>query len=208
MNCGGGRSLQILALILFPHSLPLFPGRKPPIYSPQIRRNSKSRTLLLPSYTADAITQPIFLPYLCRRPPDLVELSVFFSLFLVRLAMAAGEASSSGGGGEEASGSGSGSGTWTWEQDKAFEDALATLGEPDDEAAVWDWIALAVEGKTGEEVRRHYELLVEDVDDIEAGRVPLLDYAHDRRGGGGEKAPSSAQQERRKGGTWTLEEHE
>jgi hypothetical protein len=123
--------------------------------------------------------------------------------------MAAGEASSSGGGGgggEEASGSGSGA--WTWEQDKAFEDALATLGEPDDEAAVWDWIALAVEGKTAEEVRRHYELLVEDVDDIESGRVPLLDYAHDRRGGGGEKAPSSAQQERRKGGTWTLEEHE
>uniref|UniRef100_N1QW54 Uncharacterized protein n=1 Tax=Aegilops tauschii TaxID=37682 RepID=N1QW54_AEGTA len=49
---------------------------------------------------------------------------------------------------------------------------------------MWDKIADAVEGKTPEEVRRHYELLVEDVDGIEAGRVPLLVYAGDGDEGG------------------------
>jgi hypothetical protein len=142
--------------------------------------------------------------------------------------MAMEEASSSSGG-EEGSGSGAGagslSGTWTREQEKAFENALATLADPDDEAAMWDRIAEAVEGKTAEEVRRHYDLLVEDVDGIEAGRVPLLVYADGcgvpeaggggkksggggGGGGGGEKASSkSAEQERRKGIAWTEEEH-
>lgn len=130
--------------------------------------------------------------------------------------MAAEEASSSGGGEE---GSGSGAGGWTREQEKAFENALATVEEEEGEA-MWDQIADAVEGKTPEEVRRHYELLVEDVDGIEAGRVPLLVYAGDGEeggsgggggGGGGKKSSGgggghgekgsskSAEQERRKG---------
>ncbi|KAM0839050.1 hypothetical protein ACQ4PT_060577 [Festuca glaucescens] len=140
--------------------------------------------------------------------------------------MAVEEASSSSGG-EEGSGSmsGSGSGTWTREQEKAFENALATLPDPDDEAAMWDAISAAVQGKTPEEVRRHYELLVEDVDGIEAGRVPLLVYAGDagpedggsgggggkKGAGGGEKgdkgSSKSAEQERRKGIAWTEDEH-
>lgn len=134
--------------------------------------------------------------------------------------MAAEEASSSSGG-EEGSGSGSmpASGTWTREQEKAFENALATLPDPDDEAAMWDAIAAAVPGKTPEEVRRHYELLVEDVDGIEAGRVPLLVYAGPddaagSGGGGGKKgsgvdkgSSKSAEQERRKGIAWTEDEH-
>lgn len=95
--------------------------------------------------------------------------------------MAVEEASSSGG--EEGSGSGSGSGGWTREQEKAFENAVAAAGEeaPEGDAA-WEEMAAAVEGKTAEEVRRHYELLVEDVDGIESGRVPLLVYAGDAAG--------------------------
>uniref|UniRef100_A0ACD5WML1 Uncharacterized protein n=1 Tax=Avena sativa TaxID=4498 RepID=A0ACD5WML1_AVESA len=139
--------------------------------------------------------------------------------------MAVEEASSSSGGGGVEEGSGSGS--WTREQEKAFENALATA-DLDDEAAMWDHIAEAVEGKSPDEVRRHYELLVEDVDGIEAGRVPLLVYAGDagpdegasggggggsaKKGGGGhgggEKGSSkSAEQERRKGIAWTEDEH-
>ncbi|KAF7012293.1 hypothetical protein CFC21_026502 [Triticum aestivum] len=144
--------------------------------------------------------------------------------------MAAEEASSSGGGGGE---EGSGAGGWTREQEKAFENALATVDEEEGEA-MWDKIADAVEGKTPEEVRRHYELLVEDVDGIEAGRVPLLVYAGDGEeggsgagaggsggggGGGGKKSgggggghgekgsSKSAEQERRKGIAWTEDEH-
>lgn len=137
--------------------------------------------------------------------------------------MAAEEASSSGGGEE-----GSGAGVWTREQEKAFENALVTVEEEEGEA-MWDKIADAVEGKTPEEVRRHYELLVEDVDGIEAGRVPLLVYAGDGEeggsggggggGGGGKKSSGgggghgekgsskSAEQERRKGIPWTEDEH-
>nr|CAB3488679.1 unnamed protein product [Digitaria exilis] len=136
--------------------------------------------------------------------------------------MAVEEASSSGGGSEE------GYGAWTREQEKAFENAVATLaaeeGEEVDEDARWEKIAEAVEGKTADEVRRHYELLVEDIEGIEAGRVPLPTYAADggaeeggggsgKKGGGGggahgDKASAkSAEQERRKGIAWTEDEH-
>ncbi|KAG8043926.1 hypothetical protein GUJ93_ZPchr0458g22774 [Zizania palustris] len=132
--------------------------------------------------------------------------------------MAVEEASSSsGGGGEE------GPGGWTREQEKAFENALATMDEEEGDG-MWEKIAEVVEGKTPDEVRRHYELLVEDVDGIEAGRVPLLVYAGDggteegsagagkKVGGGGgghgEKGSAkSAEQERRKGIAWTEDEH-
>jgi len=132
--------------------------------------------------------------------------------------MAVAEASSSGGGGEE------GYGAWTREQEKAFENAIATMAEEADGDARWEKIAEAVEGKTADEVRQHYELLVEDVEGIDAGRVPLPTYAVDggaeeggggggKKGGGGggahgEKGSAkSAEQERRKGIAWTEDEH-
>ncbi|XP_025823483.1 transcription factor SRM1 [Panicum hallii] len=137
--------------------------------------------------------------------------------------MAVAEASSSGGGGEE------GYGAWTREQEKAFENAIATMAEEADGDARWEKIAEAVEGKTADEVRRHYELLVEDVEGIDAGRVPLPTYAADGGaeegggggggGGGGKKgsggggshgekgSAKSAEQERRKGIAWTEDEH-
>jgi hypothetical protein len=120
---------------------------------------------------------------------------------------------------EEATSSGEeGAGAWTREQEKAFENAVATMAEDDDDDeqgdARWEKIAELVEGKTAEEVRRHYGLLVEDVDGIEAGRVPLPTYARDADEGGGKKgsggdkgSAKSAEQERRKGIAWTEDEH-
>jgi hypothetical protein len=133
------------------------------------------------------------------------------------------EASSSGG--EEG-----GSGAWTREQEKAFENAVATTAAEDADGgdARWEKIAAAVEGKTAGEVRRHYELLVEDVEGIDSGRVPLPTYSADcgaaeegGGGGGGKKgsggggggghgekgSAKSAEQERRKGIAWTEDEH-
>ncbi|CAA2972274.1 RADIALIS-like 2 [Olea europaea subsp. europaea] len=60
--------------------------------------------------------------------------------------------------------------TWTAEEDKEFEKALAVYdaNTPDR----WAKVARAVGGKTPEEVKRHYEILVEDVNYIESGQVP------------------------------------
>uniref|UniRef100_A0A0R0EL64 Uncharacterized protein n=1 Tax=Glycine max TaxID=3847 RepID=A0A0R0EL64_SOYBN len=55
----------------------------------------------------------------------------------------------------------SASGSWSVKDNKAFEKALA----------VYDKDTPAVE-----EVKRHYELLVQDVKHIESGRVPFPNY--------------------------------
>ncbi|XP_023531686.1 protein RADIALIS-like 3 [Cucurbita pepo subsp. pepo] len=63
-----------------------------------------------------------------------------------------------------------GSASWTAKQNKAFEEALARYDR--DTPDRWLNVARAVGGKTEEEVKRHYQLLVEDVKFIESGRVP------------------------------------
>ncbi|CAL9128990.1 unnamed protein product [Musa textilis] len=93
-----------------------------------------------------------------------------------------------------------GRGGWSREDDKAFENALATIAPPpkvkeEEEGASeggesgggdwWELIAAGVPGKTAAEVRRHYEALVEDVNAIEAGWVPVPRYV-------GEEAPSGS----------------
>ncbi|GFY95869.1 RAD-like 5 [Actinidia rufa] len=61
---------------------------------------------------------------------------------------------------------------WTTKQNKLFENALAIYDRETPER--WANIARAVGGgKTVEEVKRHYEALVEDVKQIESGRVAL-----------------------------------
>ncbi|KAJ4778313.1 Duplicated homeodomain-like superfamily protein [Rhynchospora pubera] len=123
---------------------------------------------------------------------------------------------------EEASSSNSGTcaGTWSREEEKAFENAVATHGDN------WEEIAALVPSKTLDEIQRHYELLVEDIDGIEAGRVQLPPYSGalesgdhgDGGGGGGGKKGSHgdsghggkgsrSEQERRKGIAWTEDEH-
>lgn len=66
------------------------------------------------------------------------------------------------------------SGSWTAKQNKDFERALAVYDK--DTPDRWYNVAKAVGGKTVEEVKRHYELLLEDVRHIESGRVPFPDY--------------------------------
>ncbi|CAL1387935.1 unnamed protein product [Linum trigynum] len=123
---------------------------------------------------------------------------------------------------------GSSSSLWTFEQDKAFENALATYAE--DDADRFEKIAADVPGKTLEEVKQHYEILVEDIDLIESGHVPLPNYNSSSEGSSGQAGDegtgkkgghgghnnsessqgnkgSRSDQERRKGIAWTEDEH-
>ncbi|XP_038905673.1 protein RADIALIS-like 3 [Benincasa hispida] len=63
---------------------------------------------------------------------------------------------------------------WTAKQNKVFENALAIYDKDTPER--WHNLARAVGGKTAEEVKRHYERLVEDVNKIETGQVPFPNY--------------------------------
>ncbi|KAL8139876.1 hypothetical protein V2J09_005897 [Rumex salicifolius] len=117
---------------------------------------------------------------------------------------------------------------WTFEEDKAFEDAIASY--PEDSEDWWEKIAADVPGKTLDEIKKHYDILVEDVKQIDAGRVTLPNYSSSsdgdtsqagedgtgRKGGNlGHQASDSnhggkgsrSDQERRKGIAWTEDEH-
>ncbi|KAK9051239.1 hypothetical protein SSX86_027865 [Deinandra increscens subsp. villosa] len=118
---------------------------------------------------------------------------------------------------------------WSREQDIAFENALVTYPDEDDEDR-WEKIAAVVPGeKTVDEIKNHYELLLEDLERIESGIVPLPVYSslndseshagdvgtNKKGGNGGQNAGESnhggkgskSEQERRKGIAWTEEEH-
>lgn len=72
------------------------------------------------------------------------------------------------------------SSSWTAEQNKLFEKALAIHDEETEDR--WEKVAEIVIGKDAQEVQRHYTILVEDVDEIEAGRVPLPNYSSAAKG--------------------------
>ncbi|KAG0495597.1 hypothetical protein HPP92_000313 [Vanilla planifolia] len=63
---------------------------------------------------------------------------------------------------------------WTPKQNKLFERALAVYDEETPDR--WQNVARAVEGKSAEEVKRHYDLLLEDLRYIESGKVPFPNY--------------------------------
>ncbi|KAG0463877.1 hypothetical protein HPP92_019497 [Vanilla planifolia] len=64
--------------------------------------------------------------------------------------------------------------SWTQKQNKLFESALAVYDK--DTPDRWQNVARAVGGKSAEEVKRHYDLLVEDLKHIESGQVPFPNY--------------------------------
>ncbi|WOH03648.1 hypothetical protein DCAR_0623047 [Daucus carota subsp. sativus] len=65
--------------------------------------------------------------------------------------------------------------TWTAEENKAFEKALAQFDRDTPER--WQNIAeLVGGGKTAEQVKEHYEVLLEDLRRIESGHVPIPSY--------------------------------
>lgn len=75
---------------------------------------------------------------------------------------------------------------WNREEDKAFENAIALhwIDEHEDSNEQWDKIASMVPSKTMEELKQHYQMLVEDVRSIESGNTPIPNY-------GGEEATTS-----------------
>ncbi|RWW56172.1 hypothetical protein BHE74_00037125 [Ensete ventricosum] len=66
------------------------------------------------------------------------------------------------------------SSSWTAKQNKMFENALAVYDKETPER--WHDVARAVGGKTVEEVKCHYELLVADIRRIEKGHMPYASY--------------------------------
>ncbi|RYR05374.1 hypothetical protein Ahy_B06g085241 isoform B [Arachis hypogaea] len=68
----------------------------------------------------------------------------------------------------------SSSGSWSAKDNKAFERALAVYDK--DTPDRWYNVARAVGGKTPDEVKRHYALLLGDVGYIESGQVPFPKY--------------------------------
>ncbi|KAK6921127.1 SANT/Myb domain [Dillenia turbinata] len=67
---------------------------------------------------------------------------------------------------------------WTREEEKAFENGIAMHWTEGSEEH-WNKIATMVPNKTLEELQKHYLVLLEDVNAIEAGHVPLPNYAEE-----------------------------
>ncbi|KAK1433289.1 hypothetical protein QVD17_10199 [Tagetes erecta] len=64
--------------------------------------------------------------------------------------------------------------SWTTKQNKLFETALAVYDQ--DTPDRWQKIARAVGGKSADEVKKHYKVLLEDLRHIESGCVPSPNY--------------------------------
>ncbi|KAM3220267.1 protein RADIALIS-like 3 [Capsicum chacoense] len=74
--------------------------------------------------------------------------------------------------------------SWTPQQNKLFERALAQFDK--DTPDRWQNVARAVGGgKSAEEVKRHYEILLEDLRRIESGHVPFPTYTNNANNGVG-----------------------
>lgn len=65
---------------------------------------------------------------------------------------------------------------WTREEEKAFENAIAIHSIEKSNNEDWDKIVSLVPTKSIEEIKQHFEYLIEDVSAIEAGKVPLPKY--------------------------------
>ncbi|RDX62559.1 Protein RADIALIS-like 6, partial [Mucuna pruriens] len=63
---------------------------------------------------------------------------------------------------------------WTPKQNKVFEKALAKYDK--DTPDRWHNVAKVVGGKSVEQVKRHYEILLEDLRHIESGHIPIPNY--------------------------------
>ncbi|KAL1810734.1 hypothetical protein DCAR_0622823 [Daucus carota subsp. sativus] len=87
--------------------------------------------------------------------------------------------------------SGSGSEMWSREEEKCFENAIA-MHWIEDSKEQWDKIATMVPTKSVEQLHEHYKLLVEDVNAIEAGLVPLPKYAGEEEAAAAAAAVSSS----------------
>ncbi|KVI07018.1 transcription factor DIVARICATA-like [Cynara cardunculus var. scolymus] len=106
---------------------------------------------------------------------------------------------------------------WTDEQNTWFESALAIFDTETPDR--WSNVAALVPGKSEYDVKKQYEVLKADINNIEAGLVPIpgyfsssfkLELVEDHGFSIFRKRPSkfrSLDQEKRKGVPWTEEEH-
>lgn len=107
---------------------------------------------------------------------------------------------------------------WTKEENKEFERALAIYDEKTPDR--WVKVAEMIPGKSEWDVMKHYNQLLEDVSDIEAGLVPIpgyltapftLEWIEDSRFDPFRKRSPSltrpSEHERKKGVPWTEDEH-
>lgn len=81
---------------------------------------------------------------------------------------------------------------WTSEQNKRFENALATYDK--DIPDRWQKIAKLVSGTNEQEVKKQYEILLHDIKLIESGKVPFPKY---RRNGGSTRIKGIGNEEER-----------
>lgn len=101
--------------------------------------------------------------------------------------------------------------TWTKDDDKLFENGLVLY--PDNVVDRWQLIADHVPGKTVDDIMAHYDDLVHDVVEIDAGRIELPRYTDDPGEVEGDSQISfgsgkkNYEIERKKGTPWTEEEH-
>ncbi|KAE8674916.1 Transcription factor DIVARICATA [Hibiscus syriacus] len=105
---------------------------------------------------------------------------------------------------------------WAFFEDKIFERSLVAFpeGTPDR----WQMIAALIPGRSAEEIKQHFDMLVHDVHEIDAGRVQVPNYADDSVMSDseldsnnqiyfGSKSKQQGDSERKKGTPWTEEEH-
>ncbi|XP_039066121.1 transcription factor DIVARICATA-like [Hibiscus syriacus] len=106
---------------------------------------------------------------------------------------------------------------WTRLEDKLFEDALVIFQEETSDR--WQRVADRIPGKSAREVKEHFDVLVHDLYEIDAGRIEVPNYADDSSvlssscdsenqiSFTSKSKQQQADNERKKGTPWTEEEH-
>ncbi|KAF8011214.1 hypothetical protein BT93_J1735 [Corymbia citriodora subsp. variegata] len=103
---------------------------------------------------------------------------------------------------------------WTPEENEIFEKCLAELDHLSMD--FYEKIAQRIPKKSVGQIQRHFEALIEDVQNIDAGRVPIPNYDGSKRKFDEKEKPSdepledegTQQNPKRRGVAWSREEHE
>ncbi|XP_049407044.1 transcription factor SRM1-like [Solanum stenotomum] len=90
---------------------------------------------------------------------------------------------------------------WTREEDKVFENTLAIYFNKNNLLRMMEE---ALPQKSLQDIKDHYNILLEDINDINSGCVPLHNYPEMQSNA---NQNSKADVERRRGTTWTEQEH-
>ncbi|KAK8596040.1 hypothetical protein V6N13_000701 [Hibiscus sabdariffa] len=105
---------------------------------------------------------------------------------------------------------------WTFAEDKIFEQCLVLF--PDGTPDRWQSIAARIPGKSAEEIQQHFDILIHDIHEIEAHRVPIPNYPDvlvrsnleldsNNQINFGSESKQQGDGERKKGVPWTENEH-